>query len=150
MEHPLLNDISRLLRETSDRDNFLLQIARRINHHFPHFTWVGFYFLKNGKLHVGPYVGAPTPHEVIELNKGICGAAVSQGQTIVVDDVNADPRYLACSLATKSEIVIPLLIDGKIIGELDIDSDRPAAFGEKEKILLEKIAKLIAGRLSRQ
>lgn len=149
MAHPLLDDIRILSRRTSDRDTFLLQTAQRINHHFPHFTWVGFYFLKDGKLHVGPYVGAPTPHEIIEPSQGICGAAVSQRRTIIVDDVNADPRYLACSLATKSEIVIPLSIDGKIIGELDIDSDRPAAFGEKEKMLLEELSQLIARRLSR-
>ena len=69
-----------------------------------------------------------TPHTRIPLNQGICGAAASSGQTVVVDDVSTDPRYLACSLETKSEIVVPIFVDGKVVGELDIDSHFPAAF----------------------
>ncbi len=65
-------------------------------------------------LVLGPYVGAVTPHKRIPLNQGICGAAVSSGQTVVVDDVNADPRYLACSIETKSEIVAPVTVKGKV------------------------------------
>ena len=69
-----------------------------------------------------------TPHTRIPLNQGICGAAASSGQTVVVDDVSKDPRYLACSLETKSEIVVPIFVHGKVVGELDIDSHFPAAF----------------------
>jgi L-methionine (R)-S-oxide reductase len=149
-EHPLLADITRAADQAADRNAFLLETAGLINRHYPHYTWVGFYFLKDGKLHVGPYIGKPTPHVVIELDQGICGAAVSQAETVVVDDVNADPRYLACSLETRSEIVIPIRIKGEIIGELDIDSDRPAAFRETDREMLERVSELVGKILERQ
>jgi len=149
-EHPLLADISRAADQATDRDAFLLETAGLINRYFPHYTWVGFYFLKDGKLHVGPYIGKPTPHVVIDLDQGICGAAVSREETVVVDDVNADPRYLACSLETRSEIVIPIRIGGEIIGELDIDSDRLAAFKAADRELLERVSDLIGEILERQ
>ena len=149
MQHKLLEEIRLIGNNLHDRDKYLTESARSINRHFPHYTWVGFYFLENdGKLHVGPYIGQPTPHTVIELNQGICGAAVSQERTVVVDDVNADPRYLACSLETRSEIVIPIKVKGKIIGELDIDSDRPAAFKQEDRELLEKLVEIIAQKFS--
>ncbi len=135
--HQLIVEVKKLASESTNRDAFLLESARLINRFFPQFEWVGFYFLKNSKLHIGPYIGPTTPHTIIDLNAGICGAAVSQENTIVVDDVNADPRYLACSLETKSEIVIPIRQNGKIIGELDIDSSQRSAFGEFEQQLLE-------------
>ena len=146
---PVLEEIETAARTAAQRDDFLLSTARIINRHFPHYTWVGFYFLEKGRLHVGPYVGKTTPHTVIDLDKGICGAAVSRQETIVVDDVNADPRYLACSLETKSEIVVPVTVGGEIVGELDIDSDRRAAFDDNQKKLLEKIARVVGSALER-
>ena len=148
-KHPLITRIETLASEASERNLFLTETAQAINDQFPHYTWVGFYFLHEGKLHIGPYIGKPTPHTVIDLNRGICGAAVSQEKTIVVDDVNADPRYLACSLETRSEIVVPICAGGKIIGELDIDSDRTAAFSEDDRILMEQAAVLIGDTLER-
>ena len=147
MTDNLVKDVEHLARTTAGREQFLLETARSINRHCPHYTWVVFYFLKGGKLHVGPYVGKPTPHTVIDLNRGVCGAAVSQGETIVVADVQADPRYLACSLETRSEIVIPLRIGDRIIGELDIDSDRKAAFDDNDRRFLEQLAEKIARKL---
>ena len=79
----------------------------------------------------GPYLGKPSPHTRIPLNRGICGAAASEKATIIVDDVNSDPRYLACSIETKSEIVVPILRGEQVFGEIDIDSDRPAAFSDE-------------------
>ncbi len=148
-DHPMLVDIKAAAERISGRDEFLHEAAGVINRHFPHYTWVGFYFLKEGKLQVGPYIGKPTPHTVIDLDSGICGAAVSQGETIVVDDVNSDPRYLVCSLETKSEIVIPIRVGGIIIGELDIDSNRASAFSAEDRLLLETAAEIIAARLER-
>jgi GAF domain-containing protein len=84
-----------------------------------------------------------TPHTRIQLNQGICGAAASTGKTVVVDDVNADPRYLACSIETKSEIVAPVFVRGKVVGEIDIDSHFPAAFGSEDRKLVEHCAALV-------
>ena len=78
------------------------------------------------------------------LGRGICGAAAAEKATIIVDDVNADPRYLACSIDTKSEIVVPIMHGGDVLGEIDIDSDRPAAFGPADRELLEAVAALLA------
>jgi len=150
MPGSLFDEIRRLQESAENLDLYLTEVAKVINRFYPFYTWVGFYFLKeDGKLHVGPYIGKPTPHIIIDLNKGICGAAVSQEETIVVDDVNADPRYLACSLETKSEIVIPLWVKGKIIGELDIDSNKKAAFSSEHKKELEEVARLIERRLDK-
>src|SRR5262245_10536759 len=115
----------------------------------PSYTWVGVYLLEGDELVLGPFVGKPSPHTRIPLGRGICGAAATAKETIVVDDVNADPRYLACSLETKSEIVVPILLHGDVLGEIDIDSDRPAAFGETDRALLERVAALLAPRVRR-
>ncbi len=109
--------------------------------------WTGFYMMRGDMLEVGPYVGPETPHKRIPLNEGICGAAASQQQSIVVDDVNADPRFLACSLTTRSEIVVPLM-DGDIcLGEIDIDSNHPAFFNDDDRGMLEAVAAVVVDRL---
>jgi putative methionine-R-sulfoxide reductase with GAF domain len=112
----------------------------------PVYSWVGIYLLEGNELVLGPFVGKPSPHTRIPLGRGICGAAASERQTIIVDDVNADPRYLACSIETRSEIVVPIIHDGRVLGEIDIDSDTPAAFGAADRDLLEDVA----GRLARK
>ena len=114
----------------------------------PDYTWVGVYLLEKDELVLGPYRGKPSPHTRIPLGRGICGAAATEKATIVVDDVNADPRYLACSLETKSEIVVPIMDGDRVLGEIDIDSDRPAAFGDADRQLLEAVAARLARRLS--
>ena len=113
----------------------------------PHYNWVGVYLLEGEELVLGPFVGKPTPHTRIPLNKGICGAAASSGKTLIVDDVHADPRYLACSLETRSEIVVPIVRAGRVLGEIDIDSDAPAAFTEEDRRLLEAVAEILAMKL---
>jgi L-methionine (R)-S-oxide reductase len=113
----------------------------------PAYTWVGIYLLDGDELVLGPFVGKPSPHTRIPLGRGICGAAATEKATIVVDDVAADPRYLACSVDTQSEIVVPILTKGEVLGEIDIDSDRSAAFGDADRVLLEKVAALLAPRL---
>jgi GAF domain-containing protein len=114
----------------------------------PDYTWVGIYLLDGNELVLGPYVGKPSPHTRIPLGRGICGAAAAEKATIVVDDVNADSRYLACSIDTKSEIVVPIMRGADVLGEIDIDSDKPAAFGSRDRDLLEPIAALLAERIS--
>jgi GAF domain-containing protein len=91
-------------------------------------------------LVLGPFHGAPTDHVRIPVSEGICGAAVARGETVIVDDVSLDPRYLSCSIETKSEIVVPIHAHGKITGEIDIDSHEPQSFGEEDREFLEECA----------
>jgi L-methionine (R)-S-oxide reductase len=110
------------------------------------YNWVGWYMLEKEDddiLVLGPFKGTMTPHTRIPLNQGICGAAASTGKTIVVDDVNSDSRYLACSLETKSEIVVPIFVHGEVAGELDIDSHFLAAFGPEDRRLCEHAAVIL-------
>jgi GAF domain-containing protein len=116
----------------------------------PRYHWVGIYRLEGDTLVIHGEIGTPTPHRRIPLARGLCGAAAREQQTIVVDDVRTDPRYLACSAATRSEIVVPIVApDGQVFGEIDIDSDEPAAFGEADRALVEALAAAIAARLDR-
>jgi len=127
----------------------------RLQERLGHFDWVGFYMIEPGlvgeepMLVLGPYVGKETPHKRIPLNQGICGAAVTSGKTLVVDDVNTDPRYLACSIETRSEIVSPVFVKGEIVGELDIDSHTPAAFSDDDRKLVEHCAALVGKYLEK-
>ena len=135
-------------------EDLMTAIVGRLQERLRHYNWVGFYMLEGGAgedpmLVLGPYVGAETPHKRIPLNQGICGAAVSSGQTLVVDDVNADPRYLACSIETKSEIVAPIFVRGDVVGELDIDSHTPAAFTADDRKLVEHCAALVGAYLEK-
>jgi len=136
-------------------EDLMGRIVERLQARLPHFNWAGFYMIEKGEadedpmLVLGPYVGAETPHKRIPLNQGICGAAVSTGRTVVVDDVNADPRYLACSLETKSEIVAPVFVKGDAVGELDIDSHTPAAFTGEDRKLVEHCAALVGSYLEK-
>ena len=120
--------------------------VRLLKDNLPYYSWAGIYVLDGDALVLGPYLGKPSPHTRIPLNRGICGAAASEKATIVVDDVNSDPRYLACSIETKSEIVVPILRGERVFGEIDIDSDRPAAFTDKDRELLEAVAEALAAK----
>jgi GAF domain-containing protein len=99
-------------------------------------------------LVLGPFRGARTDHVRIPVSEGICGVAVARGETIIVPDVSSDSRYLACSLETKSEIVVPIRVLGKIIGEIDIDSHTLDAFDGEDKAFLEKCADIVQDFLS--
>jgi L-methionine (R)-S-oxide reductase len=112
---------------------------------FEHYSWVGIYLVEGDDLVLGPWQGPEaTEHVRIPVGQGVCGAAAASGKTEVVDDVNADPRYLACFPSTRSEIVVPIAQNGRVVGEIDIDSDRPAAFGAEDRAFLERVAELIA------
>src|SRR5262244_3902194 len=124
----------------------MVEIVKLLHDRMLKYNWVGFYMLEKSQppvLALGPFEGAMTPHTRIPLNQGICGAAASTGKTIVVDDVNSDPRYLACSIETKSEIVVPVFVRGKVAGELDIDSHFRAAFGAEDRKLCEHAAAVL-------
>lgn len=114
----------------------------------PRYHWVGIYLLEGDTLVLHNQIGKPTPHTRIPITQGLCGAAARERRTIVVDDVRDDPRYLACSLETRSEIVVPIMgPGGRIAGEIDIDSDEPAAFGPEDLRLVEAAAEALTVRL---
>ncbi len=143
----ILDSVRSLVSGTADATSLLAEVVSLLRRERPHYHWVGVYLLQGEELVLGPYVGKPTPHTRIPLNQGICGAAASTGQTLIVDDVNADPRYLACSLETRSEIVVPIRHQGRILGKIDIDSDQPAAFTPLDRDLLQAVAALLAEKL---
>jgi GAF domain-containing protein len=136
------------IESSPNADTAMRQAVELLKDGVPHYTWVGIYVMDGNELVLGPFLGKPSPHTRIPIGSGICGAAATEKATIVVDDVNADSRYLACSLDTRSEIVVPIMIDGRVLGEIDIDSDRPAAFDAADRQLLEPIAALLADRLT--
>lgn len=154
-QQQLAKELDTLASAAESVDDLMSVIVGRLQERLPHFDWVGFYMIEKGlpgeepMLVLGPYVGAVTPHTRIPLNQGICGAAVTSGHTVVVDDVNADPRYLACSIETKSEIVAPIFVNGAVVGELDIDSHTPAAFTADDRQLVEHCAALVGHYLER-
>ena len=132
-----------------DADSAMKQAVELLKDGVPEYSWVGIYLMEgDDELVLGPFVGKPSPHTRISLGSGICGAAAAEKATIVVDDVNADPRYLACSIETRSEIVVPIMDGPRVLGEIDIDSDQPAAFGAADRALLEPIASQLAERLA--
>ena len=143
----VLHSIAQIAAGAPSGRSLLAETVSLLHRERPHYNWVGIYLLEGNELVLGPYVGKPTPHTRIPLNKGICGAAASSGRTLIVDDVNADPRYLACSLETRSEIVVPIVRKGRVLGEIDIDSDRTAAFTEDDRTLLESVAEILAAKL---
>lgn len=140
----IVNQIQNLVDSDKPRDLVLKETARLLKEHFPKYNWVGFYLLDGNELALGPYVGKPSPHTRIKLDSGICGAAVREEQTIIVPDVNADSRYLECSLETKSEIVVPIRKGEKIVGEIDIDSDELNAFDEQDQSFLETVSEILS------
>lgn len=144
----LLTAIRSAVAAAPGRESAMQQVVRLLKDGVPYYSWVGIYVLEGEELVLGPYIGKPSPHTRIPLGNGICGAAATEKTTIVVDDVNADPRYLACSIETKSEIVVPIMLGGDVLGEIDIDSDQPAAFGARDRALLEPVAALLAERLA--
>jgi GAF domain-containing protein len=146
----LLTAIRSAIASSPNAESAMKQAVRLLKDAIPYYTWVGIYLLDGNELVLGPFLGEPSPHTRIPLGRGICGAAASEKATIVVDDVNADPRYLACSVETRSEIVVPIMEDGEVLGEIDIDSDTPAAFGDADRRLLEQVAALLAEGLSEE
>lgn len=143
----LIADVGARIAGKNTETDVLRAAAELIDGFSDGFDWTGFYMMRGDVLEVGPYVGPETPHTTIELSSGICGAAATQKQTVVVDDVNADPRFLACSLTTRSEIVVPLMDGDTCIGEIDIDSNQPSFFTEEDRLMLEEIAAVIVSRL---
>jgi len=140
-----LEAVDRIVNRGGDADDVLRAVVEVLHDRFEHYSWVGIYLVEGEELALGPWKGPEaTEHVRIPVGQGICGAAAASGQTEVVDDVDADPRYLACFPSTRSEIVVPIAYEGRVVGEIDIDSDRPAAFDEEDRAFLERVALLIS------
>jgi putative methionine-R-sulfoxide reductase with GAF domain len=140
-----LEAVDRIINLGGDADDVLRQVVSVLHDRFDHYSWVGIYLVEDDELVLGPWEGPQaTEHVRIPVGQGICGAAAASGRTEVVDDVNADPRYLACFPSTRSEIVVPISYEGRVVAEIDIDSDTPAAFGEDDRRFLERVALLIS------
>lgn len=141
---PKVTDI--LLREDILRDEKLLQICHLLRDNIDYYDWVGFYFRNGDKeeLILGPYAGESTDHTVIPFGKGICGQVAISNQNFVVPDVAAQDNYIACSISVKSEIVVPMFVEGKNIGQIDIDSNVLDAFSERDERFLEFVTAEIA------
>jgi len=143
----LILELNALAVTAASADALMNDIVTLLHGRLTKYNWVGFYMLEHEAdgdiLVLGPFKGTMTPHTRIPLNQGICGAAASSGMTFVINDVASDSRYLACSLETKSEIVVPIFVHGKVVGELDIDSHFLAAFGPSDRKLCEHAAALL-------
>lgn len=124
---------------TFSKDEKLLKICELLEKNIEYYSWVGFYFANHDTktLHLGPYVGAPTDHTVIPFGKGICGQVAVSNENFVVPDVAAQDNYIACSFTVKSEIVVPLFVNGINIGQIDIDSNVLDPFTKADEKFLE-------------
>lgn len=145
MYRSALEAVDRIVNRESEADEVLRRVVEVLHDRFPHYSWVGIYLVEGADLVLGPWKGPQaTEHVRIPVGEGVCGAAAASGLTEVVDDVNVDERYLACFPSTRSEIVVPIAYEGRIVGEIDIDSDETAAFGEEDRVFLERVALLIS------
>ena len=126
-------------KENTTRDEKLLAICQLLTNSIEYYNWVGYYFANHDTktLHLGPYVGAETDHTVIPFGKGICGQVALSNNNFVVPDVAAQDNYIACSFTVKSEIVVPLFVDGVNIGQIDIDSHVLDPFTAADERFLE-------------
>jgi GAF domain-containing protein len=140
----LVRDLSHLLDGERDLVANAAQTAALIGAALPDLNWAGFYFLKGGELVVGPFQGLPACVR-IALDRGVCGAAATRRESIVVPDVHAFPGHIACDSRARSEIVVPVVSAGRLVAVLDVDSHLPAAFDDTDREGLEAVARLVAG-----
>lgn len=142
----LLSQIDQLAKTAPSLAGLQQSIVDLIAARLGYYNWVGFYMLDPqdaSMLALGPFHGAPTQHVRIPVTEGICGAAVAQGETVIVDDVSSDPRYLSCSIETRSEIVAPIRVNRKVVGEIDVDSHSLSAFQQADREFLEQCAMMV-------
>jgi len=124
--------------------NLHLKVCQILKQEIYHYDWVGFYLLKDGALQLGPFAGKPTEHVTIAIGKGVCGQVAEKKETIIVQDVYQETNYISCSIDVQSEIVVPILINGEFVAELDIDSHSPGPFTSNDQVFLEEVCALLA------
>ena len=135
----LRSQLTGLLEGERDAIANAANTAALLYHALPDVNWVGFYFLKDGELVLGPFQGKPACVR-IALSKGVCGAAAARRESVVVPDVHAFPGHIACDTASRSELVVPLLKEQVLLGVLDLDSPSPARFDETDRAGCEALA----------
>lgn len=148
----ILKELQNYARTAATAEALMGYIAKRLHEKHTRYNWVGFYLVDPadaGFLIVGPYAGSFTPNVRIPLNTGLCGAAASSKQVVVVQDVSKDPRYLAGSSMVKSEIVVPIFVNKKLAGELDIESYFADSFPKSEREFVEACAEILASYLAK-
>lgn len=148
----LLGELRSFAQTAPNTQALMEQMAKRLHEKMARYNWVGFYLVDPadaGYLIVGPHAGSFTPNARIPLNTGLCGAAATSGQVVVVADVSKDPRYLAGSSIVKSEIVVPIFVNMKLAAELDIESYFAETFTKTEQAFAEACAELVAGYLAK-
>ena len=149
----LLQELQRFAATAPTAQAVMEQIAKRLHENMARYNWVGFYLVDPadaGYLIVGPFAGSFTPNARIPLSRGLCGAAASSGQVVVVQDVSKDPRYLAGSNLVKSEIVVPIYVKKKLAAELDIESYFADTFAKSDQDFIESCAQVLAGYLAKE
>lgn len=151
MYKSLLEHIAQYLNQNPEPQKALEWVCAEIQQKRTAYDWVGFYFHKPEKkeLHLKAFAGKPTDHTVIPFGKGICGQVALSNQNFVVDDVSEQDNYIACSIDVKSEIVVPLFMEGKNMGQIDIDSNTARAFDDKDEAFLVEVNRLVAAYLLR-
>jgi L-methionine (R)-S-oxide reductase len=142
-------EVETLAASDAPDEEVLDEVVRLVHEAHPLWDWSGIYLLVDGTLVVGPFAGSDEPpeHSRIEVGDGVCGTAVAEDENQLVEDVRELDNYLACSLSTRSELVVLIREDGRIVGQFDIDSDERAAFTNEDEALLEELAALISPRV---
>ena len=143
----LADSLASLIADEPDPIANLANAAALIWEALPDINWSGFYLLRGGELVLGPFQGRPACVR-IALGKGVCGAAALRRETIVVEDVNAFPGHIACDAASRSEIVVPLVAGGRLLGVLDVDAPRVARFDDEDRRGLEAVGGIVSRRIA--
>lgn len=142
----LIKQLSALLEGETNSIANLSNASALLNQFLERTNWVGFYLMEEGELVLGPFQGLPACVR-IPLGKGVCGTAAKQLETVRVEDVHQFPGHIACDAASQSEVVIPLIKDGKLLGVLDIDSPEKNRFDELDQKYLEQFSEVLVSFL---
>ena len=147
LREDLKTEVEALVASDAPDDEVLNEVVRRVHEAHPSWDWSGIYLLVGDTLVLGPRT-APADHSLIGIGEGVCGTAVSEDRNQIVEDVREVENYLACSIHTRSELVVLIRDAGKVVGEFDIDSDTVGAFTQVDEAMLEEMAAMISGRVA--
>ena len=140
----MLKQVAAFTENGGDRVSVMANVTAVMKMIFPEtFFWVGFYVVKGEVLVLGPFQGSPACM-IIKFCRGVCGTAWARRETIIVPDVELFDGHIACSSLSRSEIVVPVMLDGEVVAEIDIDSTDVASFDETDRVYLEEVATMVA------